>query len=180
MTMTPLVTLALIFTAATGGLKSGPQVGTALPGPFEPLHLTGPDAGDEACFFCKYGNAPVVMVFARTTSPGLTELTKKLEKAAVEHRAAKLGTCVIFLDTSDALKERAKRIAGETGLRETILACIEPEKMKEYELDAGADVTVLLYNRRTVRANHALKANELNTAVIDSVIADLVNILPAK
>ncbi len=30
-------------------LKSGPQVGQTIPGPFNPLNVTGPAAGEKAC-----------------------------------------------------------------------------------------------------------------------------------
>ena len=34
---------------AGGALKSGPQVGTSLPGPFHPLNVTGKKAGVKNC-----------------------------------------------------------------------------------------------------------------------------------
>ena len=36
-------------TTAAEALKSGPQVGDS-PGVFDPLHLTGPGAGEKSCF----------------------------------------------------------------------------------------------------------------------------------
>ncbi len=35
--------------AADEPLKSGPQVGQTIPGPFNPLNVTGPSAGEKAC-----------------------------------------------------------------------------------------------------------------------------------
>ena len=63
-----LLLAALLLSPIAADVKSGPQVGSTLPGPFEPLNLNGPDAGDECCLFCKYGNNPVVMVFASKPS----------------------------------------------------------------------------------------------------------------
>lgn len=34
---------------ADDSLKSGPQPGTQLPGPFHPLNVTGESAGEKAC-----------------------------------------------------------------------------------------------------------------------------------
>jgi hypothetical protein len=34
---------------AAEGLKSGPQVGESLPGPFHPLNVTGSGAGQKVC-----------------------------------------------------------------------------------------------------------------------------------
>jgi hypothetical protein len=50
----------------------------------------------------------------------------------------------------------------------------------EYKLAADADVTVLLYRDRTVRARHAFKAGELTAAGAARVAADLPAILPGK
>lgn len=175
-----LTAAALLLSAPAGGLISGPQVGSALPGPFEPLHLTGPDAGDEACLYCKYGNAPVVMVFARKVSPELETLLKKLETAASEHREAKLGACAIVLDASEDAKKSARKLAERANLRETILACIDAGKIAEYQLSADAEITVLLYNKRTVRVNYAFRSGELNEQKCAKIIGDLPAILPAK
>jgi len=41
----------LVVAGATAGeaLKSGPQVGKSLPGPFHPLNVTGKQAGNKHC-----------------------------------------------------------------------------------------------------------------------------------
>ena len=79
-----------------------------MPGPFEPLNLNGPDAGEEACLYCRFGNDPVVMVFARTQSDALTKLIEAAEKAAAANKARDLGACVVYLSTADPLKARAR------------------------------------------------------------------------
>ena len=46
-----LVPLVLLLSSATAadGLKSGPQVGDAVPSPFNPLNVTGQFAGKKQC-----------------------------------------------------------------------------------------------------------------------------------
>jgi hypothetical protein len=44
-----LAALALSSTFAEETLKSGPQVGKAIPGPFHPLNCTGSKAGEKFC-----------------------------------------------------------------------------------------------------------------------------------
>ena len=53
---------------AAADLKSGPQAGEKVPGPFHPLNVNGEDAGKKACLYCKHGDSPVAMVFARTAN----------------------------------------------------------------------------------------------------------------
>jgi hypothetical protein len=47
----PILTLALLAGAepARAPLKSGPKVGDDIPGSFNPLNVTGPDAGQKRC-----------------------------------------------------------------------------------------------------------------------------------
>src|SRR5262245_7954687 len=73
------VALSVAVGAGISGerLKSGPQAGEAVPGPFHPLNVTGAYAGQKHCLYCECGPAPVAMIFAREVSPGLTKLIKK-------------------------------------------------------------------------------------------------------
>jgi hypothetical protein len=177
-----LVALAAVVLVGAGpsSIKSGPQVGERVPGPFEPLNVTGPDAGEQCCLFCKYGGSPVVMVFARDTGAPLTALLKKVDEAAVQHRAADLGACAVFLSADAALKDRLKETAREAGLKELILAIDKPAGPDEYKIAPEAEVTVLLYVRGVVKANHAFRKGELTEKGVAAVAADLAKILPEK
>src|SRR3954463_16283243 len=64
--------------AVAAELKSGPQAGEKLPGPFHPLNVNGDKAGEKQCLYCKFGDQSVAMVFART--PDCPQ-TQKLIKA---------------------------------------------------------------------------------------------------
>src|SRR5579871_5855386 len=79
--------LCLVALLAAGALvaaepvKSGPQVGEKVPGPFRPLNVNGPRAGQPNCLYCTYGANPVVMVFAREDTPAVRTLIKYLDNA---------------------------------------------------------------------------------------------------
>jgi hypothetical protein len=159
---------------AAADLKSGPQVGATVPGPFEPLNVNGPDAGDECCLFCKYGNAPVVMVFAPRPSDALGKLARGIEAAAdAASKAGEVGACVIVTDTSAETKRALGKLADDAKLRHVILAVIDPAKVKEYELSPDAAATVLLYSKRVVRANRAFKAADLTDKAVADMLADV-------
>jgi hypothetical protein len=166
--MTLLLALALL---APADLKSGPQVGASLPGPFEPLNLNGPDAGDESCLYCKYGNSPVVMVFASKPSAALFKLVGELEKAASAAKG-EVGACLVVTDTSPATQKALKTFADDAKLKATVVAVIDAAKVKEYDLSKDAEVTVLVYDKRTVRVNHVFKSGELTDKATAAVTAD--------
>jgi hypothetical protein len=166
-----LAALFLTSVAIAADLKSGPQVGATLPGPFEPLNLNGPDAGDECCLFCKYGNAPVVMVFASKPSEKLNKLVAEVEKAATAAKG-EIGACLVVTDPSAATQTALKKFADDAKLKTTIVSVIDPAKLKDYELAKNAEVTVLLYSKRVVRTNHAFNPGELTDKAIEAIVAD--------
>src|ERR1700676_1472643 len=75
--------VAVLGVYAQNGVKSGPQVGEKVPGPFHPLNITGKSAGEKHCLYCDNGPAPVAVVFARELTPEVTALIKKLDDATV-------------------------------------------------------------------------------------------------
>ena len=169
--MTLLLALSLFW--PVGDLNSGPQVGATLPGPFEPLNLNGPDAGDESCLFCKFGNIPVVMVFATKPSDKLYKLVGRLEKAAAAAKG-EVGACLVVTDPSAEAQKALKTFADDAKLKATIVSVIDGAKLKDYDLSKDAEVTVLIYSKRVVRTNHAFKPGELTDKAIETVTAAAV------
>jgi hypothetical protein len=170
-----VTTAALLSGAVVGAdLKSGPQAGASVPGPFEPLNLNGPDAGDECCLFCKYGNAPVVMVFAPKPSEALAKLARGMDAAAdAANKTAEVGACLIVTDMSAESRRTLGKLADEAKLKHVILAVIDPAKVKDYDLSPDAAATVLLYSKRVVRSNRAFKPADLTDDAITGVLADV-------
>ena len=163
--------------AAAEPLVSGPQVGHKIPGPFLPLHITGPNAGDHVCLVCKNGANPVAMVFARGASAPLTSLIKKLDAATAAHQDVEMGSFVVFLTDSASLPKAVKEMADREGVKQTILALDAPAGPPAYHVAAGAAVTVVLYAHHKVAANYAFREGELTDKAIDAIVADLPKIL---
>ena len=80
--------LALVLLAGTAladPVKSGPQVGEKLAGPFHPLNINGEAAGKKNCLYCSNGINPVAMIFARAkTQPGTLSTTQGARVAELE------------------------------------------------------------------------------------------------
>jgi hypothetical protein len=169
--------LALAGAASAEPVVSGPQAGQKVPGPFKPLHVNGPDAGKRECLYCKFGPRPVVMVFAREASPAVAALVKKIDAATASHQDEHLASCAIFLSASKELPAALKSFVEKEGVKSTVLATDCPEGPEGYKIAAEAEVTVVLYAHRTVKANHAFRKGELTAAAADAVVADLAKIL---
>jgi hypothetical protein len=180
------VVICLALAVLVGGvvaaeqLKSGPQVGEKVPGPFHPLNINGEKAGEKNCLFCQNGQNPVAMIFAREASEPLNTLIKKIDAATAKNSGCSMGSFVVFLSDSEALRGQLENLAKKENLKHTILSIDNPAGPKGYNVAQEADVTVVLYTDRTVKANYAFKKGQLNDQQIDKVLADLPTILPTK
>jgi len=180
-----LACVAMVAALAAGvqadeTLKSGPQVGKEVPGPFHPLNVTGEKAGMKNCLYCSNGPNPVAMVFARNLNPQVATLLKRLDEATQKNDKANMGSFAVFCSDKEGLEGTLKDMAGKQSLKKLVLAIDNPAGPQGYEVSKDADVTVVLYNEFTVRANYAFKVGELNQKGIDSIVADVSKIAPAK
>ena len=117
------------------------------------------------------------MIFAREASPAVTALVKKIDAATAAHQDERLGSFAVFLSDSKELPAALKSVVEKEGIKNTILAIDDPAGPESYKIAADADVTVLLYTHRTVKANHAFRKGELTATAADAVLADLAKIL---
>ena len=100
-----VVATALSVPAFAEHLKSGPQAGEKVPGPFHPINCNGEHKGEKFCLFCVNGENPVAMVFAREASPEVVKLIKKLDEATVKNKDKSMGSFVVFLNDKEGLEK---------------------------------------------------------------------------
>jgi hypothetical protein len=162
---------------ASGPVKSGPQVGDDVPGPFHPLNVTGEHAGKKACLFCQNGPNPTAVVFAREATPQITALLKKLDEATAKNKDRHMGSFAVFCSDADGLETRLKDIAAKQKIDNLILSIDNPSGPKDYKISKDAEVTVLLYHDFNVKANHSFRKGELREADITRIVADVAKIV---
>jgi hypothetical protein len=121
----------------------------------------------------------VALVFAREITPAVAKLLARLDAAVAARDDVRLGSFAVFLGDPAKLREPLQQFAASAGFRNVILTTDEaaPER---YAIAADAAVTVLLYTKGTVQANHAFRAGELTDAAIDGILTDLDRMLPPK
>jgi hypothetical protein len=179
-----VATLLALGLAAGGfaaeAVKSGPQVGETVPGPFHPLNVTGEAAGKKFCLYCKNGTNPVAMIFARQCSPALVKLIKKVDACTAKHKANDMGSFVVFLNDDENLPKKLKQVADKESIKHTVLSVDNPAGPQKYHVSKAADVTVVLYTDHTVKANYVFKAGELTDKDIGTILSDVKKILPEK
>jgi hypothetical protein len=193
--------------AGESALKSGPQPGAVLPGPFDALNINGKVAeGRQHCLVCQNGLNPAVLVFAREPAEGkdkaLTDLMKRLDEAIAKHGDHNLGGFVVFLspyarssvtgddetrsDTTDLLDEATKRSelvarlkTRAEPLKHVILAAYTTKGPKGYNINPKTDATVVFYNRLKVAGNWAFEEGKMGDADIDAIMKKVDDTLAA-
>ncbi|MGL4553547.1 MAG: hypothetical protein ACRC33_20465 [Gemmataceae bacterium] len=151
-------------------LKSGPQVGEELAGPFHPLNINGASAGKKFCLYCVNGDKPVAMVFARTPTKEVETLVKKLDAACEANKDAKLGSFVVFCSSEEGLEDKLKTMAKDADLKKVVLSIDNPAGPDGYKVAKDADVTVVLYVNRTAKANYAFEKGKLTDKDIETIV----------
>jgi hypothetical protein len=164
----------------SGTVKSGPQVGEELAGPFQPLNINGAKAGEKHCLYCENGSAPVAMIFAREPNAQLGKLLKKIDAACAKNTSCKMASFVVFCSSTEGLEDKLKKCAKDCDLKKVVLAIDNPAGPKGYKVARDADITVVLYVDRTVKANHSFKKGQLKDEDITKITGDLKKILPSS
>jgi hypothetical protein len=120
------------------------------------------------------------MIFAREISDSLTSLVKKLDDAAIKNKSARMGAFIVFCSDEEGLEQKLKDLAKKENIKELVLTIDNPSGPAGYGVAKDADITVVLYTKRTVMANHAFKKGAIKPKDIDAIVADVVKIVPAK
>ncbi len=120
------------------------------------------------------------MVFAREISDPVTSLVKKLDAATVKNSSSHMGSFAVFLSDQEGLDKKLKELADTEKIKKTALTIDNPAGPQPYNIAKDADVTVLLYVNKKVKANYAFKKGDMKAQDIEKIVGDLAKILPEK
>jgi hypothetical protein len=110
-------------------------------------------------------------------SDNLTSLVKKIDEATVKNKDKKMESFAVFLNDDEKLKDQLKELADKENLTKTVLTIDSPAGPAAYKIAQDADITVIMYVKRNVKANHAFRKGELKSANIDQIVADVNKII---
>lgn len=111
-------------------------------------------------------------------TPGLTSLVKKIDAATAKNSKAKMGSFVVFCTDDDKLEDKLKELAEKEKISKCVLTIDQPAGPRGFKIAKEADITVVLYNKKKVMANHAFEKGKMTDKDIEAVVADLAKILP--
>ena len=154
---------ASLAVPSLAGVKSGLEEG-ASPAPFHVLDVTGPSKGKKLCYRCQYGAKPVVSIFARDVDEKLATLIRKTDQFVGKNKDSKAAAFLVLMtDDPDAAEVKLKALAKKHKIKNVPLTIFDGKAgPKSYNIAKDADVTVLMWNESSVKANHSYKKGELN------------------
>lgn len=103
----------------------------------------------------------------------MTSLVKKLDKVSQDK---KIKSFVILMTDDENAEAQLKKLADKNGIKKTVLAIDNPTGPSAYKISKNAEVTVLLYNERTVEANYAFPKGQFNAKSVETVLSGLPKI----
>src|SRR5947209_5173522 len=119
------------------------------------------------------------MIFAREVSDNLTSLVKKIDAATVANSKARMGSFVVFCNDDEKLEGKLKELAEKEKLKKCVLSIVDRSAGPSgYNLAKDADITVVLYVGRKVKANYAFKKGEMKDKDIAAIVKDVSKIVP--
>jgi hypothetical protein len=178
--MGTLAAAALGAVVTLAGLDSGPKKGEALSA-FEPTHVTGADARTDTCPVCKYGNLPAVQVWVNgNPTADVKKVAATLERrmVALNGDGLRFKTFMIFKSSNaKKIEGTLSEMAKANHLREVALTWLPPtsEALKQYQINPGAETTVLVYKNRQVTDKFVnLKADAAGLKALNLAIEKIV------
>jgi hypothetical protein len=134
--------------ATVSGLQPGDDIV-----PWNPIHVSGPNAGTNACPVCTYGERPAVVIFTRDGAD-VPRLAEKLNAVIAWEKARELkGFLIVLGATPEKLRQTANAIhAGNIGICYPDPATIASD-LRAYKINPAAQNTVMLYANYKVTSN---------------------------
>jgi len=160
-------------------VQSGLEKGAKVPA-FYVKDVTGPAKdGDELCYRCRYGNQPVVTIFAKEMTDEVAALTKELDAIVAKNRDQKMAGFVVVMSNDPAkaapsLAKTAESMKIEQLPLTTFKGTAGP---KGYKINEKADVTVMMWVEGTVKVSEGFNKGDLTKEAISKVAAETKQIL---
>lgn len=126
-----------------------------------------------------YGARPVVNIFAREITDDLASLVKQVDEVVADNADKKMAAFLVVLaEDADAAAPKLEELAKKHGIKNVPLTIFDGESgPSSYKIAKDADLTVLMWLKRDVKVNHALKKGELDTKKAKEIVADTKTIL---
>jgi hypothetical protein len=173
------VVIASTGLAMAAEIQSGLEKGKGVPA-FDVKDVTGPNKdGDELCYRCRYGNQPVVSIFAREMTDEVAMLSKELDNVVAKNRDQKMaGFVVLMSDDPEKAAPALTAAAEKFKINQMPLTTFKGTSGPDgYKINAKADITVMMWVEGKVKVSQGLSKGDLNKATIARLVGETKTIL---
>ena len=121
----------------------------------------------------------MVSVFTRKITDDLASLVKQIDNTVAKNSGKKMKAFVVYLgDDPAAAEKKLQALAKEHKITSTPLTVFQTEEgPPNYRISRDADVTVLMWSGRQVKANVAFGKKTLTKQDVEKVIKSTAKIL---
>ena len=121
----------------------------------------------------------MVTIFTRELTDDLASLVKQIDETVAKNQDQNMSAFLVLLtDDPDAAETRLKALAEKHGIKHVPLTTFDGEAgPPNYKIAEDAAVTVLMWRKLKVQANHAFGKGQLNKNAVKTVVADTAKIL---
>lgn len=118
-------------------------------------------------------------VFARELTDNLASLVKQIDEQVAKNQDKNMAAFVVILaEDADEVAPKLEELAKKQGIKNVPLTIFDGESGPGgYKIAKDADVTVLLWKGRSVKANHAFKKGGLDEKSAKQVLDSASTIL---
>lgn len=118
-------------------------------------------------------------IFTRSLTDNLASLVKEVDSFVGENKSEQAAAFVVLLTSDpDTDEGKIKEFAKKHGIKNVPLTVFDGEAgPPNYKISNESDVTVLLWKKHDVKANHTFPKDGLDEAAVKKVVADTSKIL---
>ena len=169
-----IAVVAMTSMSFADGLPVGSDVAA-----FYVKDVTGPAAGTKLCYRCRYGDRPVVSIFAREVNGEVTSLIHDIDGVVGKNQDKDMKAFVVLLsDEPEAKEGDLKKVASDAKVSNTPLTTFDNNVgPPAYKITKDAQITVMMWVDGKLKVNEAYKPGELTQDKIAGLVGKTSSIL---
>ena len=173
------VVVASVGIVMAAEIQSGLEKGDSVP-PFNVKDVTGPaKSGNELCYRCRYGDQPVISIFAKEMTDEVAQLSKELDNVIAKNRDQKMaGFVVLMSDDPKKVASTLTAAAEKHNISQMPLTTFKGIQGPEgYKINSKADVTVMMWKDGRVTISQGMNVSDINKESIAKLVKETKTIL---
>lgn len=143
-----LTTALLLTTVAMGAVAIGEELSPEASGvlhEFKVKDCTGPASGKTLCYYCRYGQRPVICIFTREVNDEIAQLVARVDAIVEANRNSRWAAFVVLLgEDSQAAEKSLHQLARNHNIQNTPLTIYRDTRQRLRSLGLNDQTQLLM------------------------------------